>query len=241
MPQHNEGEFLFNFVNELETKISNLGIVIVDDKSSIALQSQLRKKFEKSNHVQLVFNAENMGHGISTLIALHKSIEIESEIIISVDGDGQFLVEDIKKCLNHLIENRNLEIIEGVRVDRINEPWFRKVVTTITRLLVYLKVKQIPKDANTPLRVYRREALIRILDKIPINSMIPNLHVSKLTRQMKLNFKEIEVLSLARGGGRGGNQNNLIDGVTWKQKFKRIPSVRFIKFCIQSILEWFNS
>jgi hypothetical protein len=83
--------------------------------------------------------------------------------------------------------------------------------------------------------LYRQETLKRILAKVPENSMIPNLHISKLTRQLKINFKEINVKSLPRGGS---NKKELIQGVTWKQRFTHLPSKRFIKFCIKATSEW---
>ena len=235
MPEFNEGEVLFDFVSEIKAQFEETDIVIVDDNSAQHFKDQLINKYLNCKDIKLIFNDKNLGHGMSTLRALSEATKYESDFVIAIDGDGQFLATDIKKCLNHLQSDENIEIVEGVRTQRENESWFRKIVSKGTRILIFLKVGKLPLDANTPLRVYRQETLKRILVKVPPNSLIPNLHISKLTRQIKLNFKEIEVKSLPRGGG---NKKELIAGVTWKQKFVNLPSKRFVKFCFKAIIEW---
>ena len=235
MPEYNEGSVIFDFVDEIKAQLLEVNFVIVDDNSSQEFKDQMINKYNNRQDINLVLNEKNLGHGISTLKALQEAIKLDFDIVIGIDGDGQFLATDIKKCLDYLNSDKYLEIVEGVRSQRDIDKWFRKIVSMGTRILIFFKVGILPQDANTPLRVYRKETLKRILAKVPENSMIPNLHISKLTRQMKINFKEISVKSLPRGGG---NKKESIQGVTWKQKFSQLPSKRFIKFCIKAINEW---
>ena len=183
MPEYNEGAILFDFVDKIKEQLLDVHFVIVDDNSSHEFKVQIINKYNERHDIDLVFNEKNLGHGISTLKALREALKLEFDIVIGIDGDGQFLASDIKKCLDFLNSDKNLEIVEGVRSHRDNDKWFRKIVSMGTRILIFFKVGILPQDANTPLRVYRQETLKRILAKVPENSMIPNLHISKLTKK----------------------------------------------------------
>jgi dolichol-phosphate mannosyltransferase len=234
MPEYNEGRIILDFISSLKEQFLDCTILIVDDCSTYDNQKILRDNFCDSEDVQIIFNNVNYGHGYSTLLGLRKSLESESEIIIAVDGDGQFSSTDIKKCFKELIENDSIEIVEGNRVSR-NDVWFRKIISTFTRLLVFTSCHIIPRDANTPLRVYRRETLQKLLENVPLDSLIPNLHISKLARILGIKLREVEVVSLPRGGKLNDTQSN---GVTWKQKYKYIPSKRLLIFVYRATLEW---
>lgn len=177
-----------------------------------------------------------MGHGISTIKGLRKALDLNFEYIVAVDGDGQFKPKDINNCIQYLKNNSNIEIVEGVRNSR-DEICFRKIISLFTRFLIFTKTLTWPKDANTPLRIYRRDTLQKLLEFVPKNSLIPNLHISKLTRRQKINFKEIEVQSFPRGGQKGLN----VQSVSWNQKFKKLPSKRLIIFCFKATKEWISS
>jgi len=236
MPEHNEGHVLFKFIDTLETVFSDSFFVIVDDKSPIDFQVELKEKYESRSNFLLVFNEVNLGHGISTLVGLKKAVELDFEYIISLDGDGQFDATEIRSCFELLIHNSSLDLIEGVRTLR-DEPWFRKLISSLSRVLVFSKTLKWPKDANTPLRVYRINILEELLKSIPQKSLIPNLHISKMTRKKRLNFREVNVKSLPRGG----NKEIYLPGVTWQQRFKFLPSKRLVLFCFKATKEWLFS
>ncbi len=237
LPEYNEGEIAINFIKNIQYEFPELYILVIDDCSIIDKQNQLKSEFYGSKNVQILINNINRGHGYSTLLALRKSLELNSDIVINVDGDGQFLVSDIKNCLNKLLENPSTEIVEGCRVNR-SDIWFRRITTRLTRFLIYLETGTTPLDANTPLRIYRRDTLAKLLEQIPFNSLIPNLHISKLTRRLGLSFLEIEVLSLPRGGSSNSGEAR---GITWNQRFKHFPSKKLISFCFRAGLEWIRA
>lgn len=236
MPEYNEGDILFDFVQNLETMFNDAFFIIVDDKSQTKFQIKLKDKFENKKNFYIIWNEINLGHGISTVKGLKKALELDFEYIISIDGDGQFDVEEIRSCFELLKSNLNIDLIEGARIYR-NEPWFRKLISFFTCFLVFSKTLNWPKDANTPLRIYRKHVLGLLLKSVPEKSLIPNLHISKLTRKKKLNYIEFKVRSLPRGGEKELN----LSSVTWHQKFKFLPSRRLILFCIKAINEWLFS
>jgi glycosyltransferase involved in cell wall biosynthesis len=114
MPEYNEGSVLFDFVDEIKAQLLDVNFVIVDDNSSQEFKDQMINKYNNRQDINLVLNEKNLGHGISTLKALHEALKLDFDIVIGIDGDGQFLATDIMKCLAYLNSDKYLEIVEGV-------------------------------------------------------------------------------------------------------------------------------
>jgi len=237
MPVYNEVEGIVDFCQEIfETfKMFDVEIVLVNDRSSdnseYVISSKLIPKY--NSKVTLINNQINLGHGPSTLIGMRQALLSQDlEIIITVDGDGQFRSDEILTLVNHHQELK-LEITEGVRINR-EDPYFRKISTGVCKLLVFVVSGKIPKDGNTCLRIYTPNSLRTVIKEIPSNFLIPNLLISAFTRKFKLKFDQVEINSIPR---RGANPI----GSTWKQKFSFLPSKRFVKFCFRATLQWFQT
>jgi len=237
MPCFNEEEGIENFLSEILDAFHAIRVqirfIVVDDKSTDGTFLRLQKwKIENAGLLTIIQNEVNSGHGYSTLVGLRSAASIlaENVAVISVDGDGQFMGKDIADLYKEF-EIGGIDILEGVRVNR-KEPFFRKVVSLITRMMVRARVQQNVKDANTPLRIYKIEVLKSILDKLPQTLLTPNLHISSIARTSKLVIQESEIAFFQR---RGSDPT----GTMWRSKSVRLPSKRFLKFCRQAFSEWF--
>jgi hypothetical protein len=171
----------------------------------------------------------NLGHGPSTLKALKLGLAENPKYIISIDGDGQFLGEDVRKVFS-LIQEGNCSIVEGIRISR-GDPFYRKLVTRLTKALVFSKSFRMPKDANTPLRAYTNESLASLLQAVNDQSLIPNLMFSAVSRRLKMTIVQTDVRSIPR---RGGDEI----GSTWGQGLKFLPTKRFLLFCLKAFKQW---
>jgi glycosyltransferase involved in cell wall biosynthesis len=220
----NEEEGIEEFFKEICSFLmdEHFKILIIDDCSRDATSAILKRLREAHSCLEVSTNPKNLGHGPSTLIGLHAAISSEAEYILTIDGDGQFFGGDIANALRFMRDSEQ-DILEGVRNGR-TEPLFRKFVTFMTRILVLLKSGSFPADANTPFRVYRRDALAKMIPKVTIGSLIPNLEVSIWSRRMKLSIKEYPVRSRVRRGSAS-------TGTTWQNKREFLPSSRFLMFC----------
>lgn len=228
MPAYNEAEGLQEFLNEIiENVRTDVMFVVIDDNSSDNT-FQILQELGKTENLVAFRNQQNLGHGQSTLIALRKASEFQCDYVISVDGDGQFRGEDIKKIISIAIQG-NYDVVEGVRTHRI-EPMYRKIPSIVTRIIVLMKSGKFPKDGNTPLRLYRKSALARVLMTIDRNIKVPNVYISSLVRKNDFSIMESSVVSLQRRG------HNKV-GTMWKTKNNWLPSRRFIRFCILSFIQ----
>ena len=229
MPSFNEESRVCNFLERLNDDLGgsyDLRIVLVDDASTDNTIESVQNLGIADLMVER--NSSNLGHGPSTIRAVSLALEQTPDIILCCDGDGEVETASLLQMVSRF-EDPYIEIVEGTRYSRV-DPWFRKLTTFATRLLVFQRSGSWPRDANTPFRAYKPEAVLKLIKKLPPNSLVPNLHFSTLTRVLGLNFLSIPVLVEVTGGSSRG--------VTWNQKFKLLPSMRFISFCINSSIEW---
>ena len=234
MPCFNEEEGTAQFIGELQQSFDGLNtfFVIIDDHSTDNTSEQLRIVKAKYTNVEVLINPENVGHGPSTLRGLHQALENDPQWILAVDGDGQFVGGDLRKSFD-LFSGTQSDVLEGIRIGR-EDPGFRKIITFSLRLLVFFKTRSLPKDANTPFRIYRKETLEQLLLRVNSKSLVPNIEISILTRKLSLTVLENRVLSRNRLG-----ENKT--GTTWKSTWDWMPSSRFIRFCINALKQLVRS
>ena len=228
MPCFNEEEGIVHFIDELQESFEGLNavFVIVDDLSTDNTSEQLRIVKDKYTNVEVLSNPENVGHGPSTLRGLNHALENDAQWILAVDGDGQFVGSDLRKSFD-LFSKSQSDVLEGIRIGR-EDPGFRKIVTFSLRLVVFFKTRSLPRDANTPFRIYRKDTLEKLLPKVNSKSLVPNIEISILTRKLGLSVFENPVLSRNRLG-----ENKT--GTTWKSTRDWMPSSRFIRFCLNAL------
>lgn len=233
MPAYNEAEGIEQFLRELSESFSSWdrSFIVVNDCSKDQTSAVVTALKDSGFPVTLMENSINSGHGPSTLNALRAGLASGADVVIATDGDGQFLGAQVRVIADALISNK-ADVVEGVRTSR-TDPGYRKITTLTTRGLVWSKVRQLPRDANTPLRVYSSGALVRILPLLPERSMTPNLLISAVTRRGNFRFLEIPVTAIPR---RGVSEV----GTSWGRG-SVLPSRRFIRFCAGAAKEWFTT
>ena len=234
MPAWNEEEGISEFLTELHDSLARWDprFVVIDDKSTDNTPGVIRELASSGLPVSVTTNDVNSGHGPSTIRALRAGLSTQADVIVALDGDGQFIGSDVASVVETLIDS-DADVVEGVRRSR-NDPLYRQAVSAITRSLVWSRSRSWPADANTPLRAYRPEILEVLLTSTPEAASTPNLLISALCRQIQLNIIEVPVRSIPR---RGSDQQ----GSTWKAKSKSLPSKRFIRFCSRAAREWWST
>ena len=232
MPAWNEAEGIADFLSELNQSLTGKdpSFIVVNDCSTDDTQRVIEQCAEQGIRVSVVTNERNSGHGPSTVRALTLGLASGADIVLALDGDGQFQGPDVAHVVG-VVESGDFDVVEGVRTQR-HDPAYRKVVTTGTRVLVWTRSRRLPADANTPLRAYRPEVLRKILDRVPSDAMTPNLTISVLCRTWAIRLAEVPVISQPRRGASA-------IGSTWG-KGSLLPSKRFVGFCRSAASEWFG-
>ncbi len=118
IPVYNEEESIRDLVDEILFNIPtakyNYEIIIIDDCSKDSTQLILEKL---SNEFSIIYssNKKNMGQSFS----IREGVKLSnSDVIITLDGDGQNNPVDILKLFKMYSDNNNLKLVGGLRKNR---------------------------------------------------------------------------------------------------------------------------
>ncbi len=106
---HNEERNIENVLEELHENFQQ--IIVVNDASRDSTGKILDNLKKKYKNLLIVNNEKNLGAGKTFVKGIDKFLEIESDILVKVDGDGQFLSKDVIN-LKKLMENGDYDFIK---------------------------------------------------------------------------------------------------------------------------------
>ncbi|QKJ20232.1 glycosyltransferase family 2 protein [Microbacterium hominis] len=234
MPAHNEAEGIAGFLDEIAEHLhpicDTLSIVVVDDTSTDATAEVLDDWADADSELHVIHAPVNRGHGPTALAAYRAGLDLDPEVIVHVDGDGQFLGADIARVAAAL-HRLGADVVHGVRRER-SDPWFRRAITAFTAATIALAAgRQVP-DVNTPLRAYRPAVVRELLAQIPAEAIIPHVHFSLLEVRRGYGVRYVSVRSLPR---RGGDANGTMWGATPARP--KLPPARLRRFVRDAAVE----
>jgi len=161
IPAFNEEKNIGKIISQLES-ISD-SIIVCNDGSS-----DMTGEIAKKMGVIVVNHKKNLGYGAAIRSIFLKAKEIDSDVLVTFDADGQHRIEDINKVLKPIIEE-NYDLVIGSRFlkDSENIPKYRKVgiktITKVTNLATDTKIT----DSQSGFRAYNKKIL---------NSIVPSEH-----------------------------------------------------------------
>lgn len=198
MPAYNEVEGIGGFVDEIRDAVAPLAdrvsFHIADDRSTDGTATVFQGIADVTVHVQ----PQNRGHGPTALAAYRAGLDTHPDVLVHVDGDGQFYGSDFPRLISALLRE-DADVVHGVRDGR-TDPWYRKVLTAaVGALIAVTSGRRIP-DVNTPLRAYRPEPLRVLLDALPPEASVPHVHFSLAEARAGFAVRYLRVASIPRRG-----------------------------------------
>lgn len=232
IPAHNEAEGIGEFITEIDSALgpctSALTFVVVDDVSTDRTAGLAAEVGETLSSKVVVIRAEvNRGHGPTVLAAYRGALDTGADLVLQVDGDGQFLGSDLRRIMV-LLED-GAEAASGVRRFRY-DPWFRMIMTKLVRAYLSLGFGVPTRDANCPLRGYRAEHLDNLLEWIPEDSLVPNLYLTILSARRGLTMVEVDVNHRVRRG-------TSTTGTMWTGRWRAPVPGRLLSFAGKALVE----
>lgn len=235
MPVYNEADGLKETLADL-SRIPGLlniqvGLFIQDDCSSDNSLEIVDQFQGPGFRINAETNQRQLGHGPTVHRAYQRALESNPECIVQLDGDGQFMVEDVAKIMVSLLFESEMAI--GIRNNRTG-PKHRRFASRLLRLIGYLVFGVNSKDLNSPIRGFRAESLSQILSLVPQTSLIPNVYLSILGSR---NFKRIIQFDVEDRTRRG----SYTVGSAWrKRKGHPFLNYKFLIFSIRALIEIFS-
>lgn len=223
MPAYNEADGIAGFIAELHSRVAplveRLDILVIDDRSTDATAAVVAGI--GLDGVRVLTQTHNRGHGPSALAAYRAALEASPEVVVHVDGDGQFDGADVARVLCALVAE-SADVVHGVRRGR-SDPWYRRVLSAGLRLGVRPFAGRGIPDINTPLRAYRPEALRVLLDAVGADATVPHVHFSLAEARAGMRVRYVAVRSLPRRGA-------VATGTMWGAAGAALPPKRLRAF-----------
>ena len=152
IPAYNEEGVIGNLIKKAFHYVDK--VVVCDDGST----DNTMKESEKSG-AYVISHTNNQGKGAALKSLFTYAKHSDADIIITIDGDGQFLPEEIPKLIKPIIEE-NSDIVIGYRFDDNEEmPTYRKLGNKLLDR-VSNSASELPfRDTQSGFRAYSKKAI----------------------------------------------------------------------------------
>ena len=190
IPAYNEEKNIAGIIIKLKGIADT--IIVCNDGSSDST-SEIAKKLGAI----VIDHPKNLGYGAGINSILKKSRELNSDILVTFDADGQHRIEDIKK-VSEPIKQNIADIVMGSRfLDEAKEkiPNYRKLGINIITKVTNSTLKEKITDSQSGFRAYSKN----VISKLNISDIGMGISTEILIKSSSLNFKPLESLSERNG------------------------------------------
>ena len=152
IPAFNEEHVIEKIVKEALRYSTN---VVVCDDGSLDNTSEIAEKAG----AYVITHKKNLGKGAALKSLFTYARHFDADVIVTIDGDGQFLTEEIPKLIKPIVEN-NYDVVIGYRFDDDEEmPTYRKLGNKLLDRASN-SVSELPfRDTQSGFRAYSNKAI----------------------------------------------------------------------------------
>jgi glycosyltransferase involved in cell wall biosynthesis len=155
IPTYNEAKAIGDLVSSIRSQ--NFEVVVVDDGSL-----DKTHKIACDSGALVLRNENNLGKGASLARGFNHALANNFDAVITMDGDGQHLTEDIQHFIR-LATSSDSDIFIGNRMYKTqNMPLLRILTNKIMSWFISVITKQKIPDSQCGFRLIKKEALKRI-------------------------------------------------------------------------------
>jgi glycosyltransferase involved in cell wall biosynthesis len=186
IPAYNEEKNIAKIISKLK-KITD-SIIVCDDGSS-DLTGQIARELGATT----ITHEKNLGYGAAIRSLFLKSKELDSDVLVTFDADGQHRIEDIGLVLEPIRVNE-ADIVIGSRfLDKISEsmPNYRKIGIKMITQVTNISIKEKLTDSQSGFRAYGKKALKEITPSD--NGMGVSTEILIKASNLKLKIAEIPI------------------------------------------------
>jgi len=157
IPAYNEEKNIAGIITKLKEYTDS--IIVCDDGSN-----DMTKKISEQLGATVVTHIQNKGYGAAINSLFLKAKELQSDVFVTFDADGQHRIEDIPIVTNAIINDKADLVIGSRFLDTESEdmPNYRKVGIKIITKVTNLSIKEKLTDSQSGFRAYSKNALEKI-------------------------------------------------------------------------------
>jgi glycosyltransferase involved in cell wall biosynthesis len=158
IPAYNEEKNIAKIISQIKDITDS--IIVCDDHSTDGTN-----KIIQSLGVDVITHKNNMGYGSAIKSIFAKAKEIDSDVLVTMDADGQHRIEDLKKILEPVLSGA-IDISIGSRFlekNVVNVPSYRKVGIKVLTKLTNISLNDSITDSQSGFRAYSKKAITEII------------------------------------------------------------------------------
>ena len=230
IPAFNEEKNIASII----TKLMNItNTIIVCNDGSSDLTSEIAEKMG----AVVINHKKNLGYGGAIRSIFLKAKELDGDILVTFDADGQHRIEDIENVIKPIM-NQEADLVIGSRFLDESEkevPQYRKVGIKVITKITNASIKEKLTDSQSGFRAYSR----KIVNELNPSELGMGISTEILIKASSKNFKITEVPIKILYSGDTSTHNPISHGssvilstikytsIEHPLKFYGIPSVIF--------------
>ena len=184
IPAFNEEKNIAGLIIKLK-KIADR-IIVCNDGST-----DLTSKIAEGLGVTVINHAKNLGYGAAIRSLFLKSKDLDGDILVTFDADGQHRIEDINKVIKPIV-NEESDLVIGSRfLDKSEKevPQYRKVGIKIITKVTNATIKKQLTDSQSGFRAYSK----KVLNELNPSELGMGISTEILIKASAKNFRISEV------------------------------------------------
>ena len=184
LPAYNEEKNIASIIVKLK-KVAQK--IIVCNDGSTDLTGEIAEKLG----VVVINHPKNLGYGSGIRSIFQKAKEIDTDILVTFDADGQHQVEDIKKVIEPILKNK-ADVVIGSRFldeQKVNAPEYRKIGIKLITKVTNSTLKEKITDSQSGFRAYNKD----VITKLEVGDVGMGISTEILIKASSRGFKITEV------------------------------------------------
>ena len=231
IPAFNEEKNIAGIISKLKRITKD---IIVCNDGSTDLTADIAEEMGA-----LVINHEkNLGYGGAIRSIFLKAKDLNGDVLVTFDADGQHRIEDIDKVINPILDGQS-DIVIGSRFLDDNEkevPQYRKVGIKVITKITNVTIKKELTDSQSGFRAYSKRVLNEIKPAESGMGVSTEILIKASSKNLKISEVPIKILY----GENSSTHNPVVHGssvifstikftsIEHPLKFYGIPSVVFM-------------
>jgi glycosyltransferase involved in cell wall biosynthesis len=202
LPAYNEEKNIAKIIVQLK-KVADQ-IIVCDDGST-----DFTSRIAESLGAIVIKHPKNLGYGSAIRSIFLKSREINSEVLVTIDADGQHKIEDIEKVAKPVVDGQADVSIGSRFLDKHdNAPKYRKLGINIITKVTNSSLSEKITDAQSGFRAYNN----KVLQGLTPSDSGMGISTEILIKSSNLGFKIAEVPTEIQYEGDTSSQNPVSHG-----------------------------
>ena len=184
IPAFNEEKNIASIITKLRS-ISDTIVVCNDGSSDLTSEIAERMGAVVINH------EKNLGYGGAIRSIFLKAKELDGDVLVTFDADGQHRIEDIENVITPIIEEKADLVIGSRFLDESEKevPQYRKVGIKVITKITNASIKEKITDSQSGFRAYSK----KVIDELNPSELGMGISTEILIKASTKNFKITEV------------------------------------------------